>query len=163
MLLIKNIIYFRLPFQKRSHIWVWWCRPAILVLVNLGQEDHRAIKASLGYIASSSPAWASEHTTISKNKKKDRNESRENHRHFYSWKPQLGKLSEIHAKNSFTNFGLRCPPTPQLLHFPLFSLPPSVFYWADFYDLIHVCVHMHADRRRGRETERTEVIGNFME
>lgn len=162
MLLIKyNLLQATIP-KKVSYLSVV-VQVCNLVLVNLGQEDHRGIKASLGYIASSSPAWASEHTTISKDKKKERNKSKENHRHFYSWKPQLGKLSEIHAKNSFTNFGLRCLPPPPASSFPTLLPPPFSFYWANFYDLIHVCVHMHADRRRGRETERTEVIGNFME
>lgn len=41
-------------------VWEWWCIPVIPELGQLRQEECCKVEASLGYITSSMPAWATE-------------------------------------------------------------------------------------------------------
>lgn len=127
------MIYFRLPFKKKSHIWMWWCRPEILVLWTWGRKITEWSR--LAWVTqqvlfqpglqSTTPSQKAKRKKETKAKTTTDISSFENH----SW----ARCQKSTLRTRSCNFELCCPPTPTF-SFPIL-LPPSAFYWADFYDL----------------------------
>lgn len=92
MLLIKYMIYFMLPFKKKVSYLSVVVQACSFGTCEPGQEDHQAIKASLGYIASSFPAWTSQHTTISKKHKERKKQKQRKPQTFLFLKTTAGQV-----------------------------------------------------------------------
>lgn len=112
---------------------MWWCRPEILVLWTWGRKITEWSR--LAWVTqqvlfqpglqSTTPSQKAKRKKETKAKTTTDISSFENH----SW----ARCQKSTLRTRSCNFELCCPPTPTF-SFPIL-LPPSAFYWADFYDL----------------------------